>query len=330
MVTKKGVAGFTILLALCVIVFGAYVRLTDAGLGCPDWPGCYGFVTVPQTAEDYLSVEENFPGEIVDEGKAWREMIHRYIASLLGFLILLMFLKDFFSFRKGEGSLKDLKLSGALLALVIFQGMLGMWTVTLKVHPLVVTAHLIGGLTTLSLLFFYYRSIETDSEKFISTPNVLFVGLSILILQIILGGWTSTNYAALGCPDLPLCYGEVWPSNMDFEEGFLKWQEVGVNYEGGQLSPSGRTAIHFVHRLGAIVALIALGLIGLRYLKHASDRVRGASILMLIALSAQLAIGILMVWFGIPLFLATAHNAFAALLLLSFINLLYTVKIKQN
>jgi len=329
-VTKKGVAGFTILLALCVIVFGAYVRLTDAGLGCPDWPGCYGFVTVPQTAEDYLSVEENFPGEIVDEGKAWREMIHRYIASLLGFLILLMFLKDFFSFRKDEGSLKDLKLSGALLALVIFQGMLGMWTVTLKVHPLVVTAHLIGGLTTLSLLFFYYRSIETDSEKFISAPNVLFVGLSILILQIILGGWTSTNYAALGCPDLPLCYGEVWPSNMDFEEGFLKWQEVGVNYEGGQLSPSGRTAIHFVHRLGAIVALIALGLIGLRYLKHTSDRVRGASILMLIALSAQLAIGILMVWFGIPLFLATAHNAFAALLLLSFINLLYTVKIKQN
>lgn len=330
MVTKKGVAGFTILLALCVIVFGAYVRLTDAGLGCPDWPGCYGFVTVPQTAEDYLSVEENFPGEIVDEGKAWREMIHRYIASLLGFLILLMFLKDFFSFRKDKGSLKDLKLSGALLALVIFQGMLGMWTVTLKVHPLVVTAHLIGGLTTLSLLFFYYRSIETDSEKFVSAPNVLFVGLSILILQIILGGWTSTNYAALGCPDLPLCYGEVWPSNMDFEEGFLKWQEVGVNYEGGQLSPSGRTAIHFVHRLGAIVALIALGLIGLRYLKHTSDRVRGASILMLIALSAQLAIGILMVWFGIPLFLATAHNAFAALLLLSFINLLYTVKIKQN
>ena len=330
MVTKKGVAGFTILLALCVIVFGAYVRLTDAGLGCPDWPGCYGFVTVPQTAEDYLSVEENFPGEIVDEGKAWREMIHRYIASLLGFLILLMFLKAFFSFRKDKGSLKDLKLSGALLALVIFQGMLGMWTVTLKVHPLVVTAHLIGGLTTLSLLFFYYRSIETDSEKFISAPNVLFVGLSILILQIILGGWTSTNYAALGCPDLPLCYGEVWPSKMDFEEGFLKWQEVGVNYEGGQLSPSGRTAIHFVHRLGAIVALIALGLIGLRYLKHTSDRVRGASILMLIALSAQLAIGILMVWFGIPLFLATAHNAFAALLLLSFINLLYTVKIKQN
>ena len=330
MVTKKGVAGFTILLALCVIVFGAYVRLTDAGLGCPDWPGCYGFVTVPQTAEDYLSVEENFPGEIVDEGKAWREMIHRYIASLLGFLILLMFLKDFFSFRKGEGSLKDLKLSGALLALVIFQGMLGMWTVTLKVHPLVVTAHLIGGLTTLSLLFFYYRSIETDSEKFVSAPNVLFVGLSILILQIILGGWTSTNYAALGCPDLPLCYGEVWPSNMDFEEGFLKWQEVGVNYEGGQLSPSGRTAIHYVHRLGAIVALIALGLLGMRYLKHSSDRVRGASILMLIALSAQLAIGILMVWFGIPLFLATAHNAFAALLLLSFINLLYTVKIKQN
>ena len=330
MVTRKGVAGFTILLALCVIVFGAYVRLTDAGLGCPDWPGCYGFVTVPQTAEDYLSVEQNFPGEIVDEGKAWREMIHRYIASLLGFLILLMFLKDFFSYRNNAGSLKDLKLSAALLALVIFQGMLGMWTVTLKVHPLVVTGHLIGGLTTLSLLFFYYRNLESSDEKFISAPKAMIAGLSILALQIILGGWTSTNYAALGCPDLPLCYGEVWPSNMDFEEGFLKWQEVGVNYEGGQLSPSARTAIHFVHRLGAILVLFALGWLGLKYLKHRSDRIRMASGIMLIALFAQLAIGTLMVWFGIPLFLATAHNAFAALLLLSFINLLYTVKLKQN
>ena len=330
MVTRKGVAGFTILLALCVIVFGAYVRLTDAGLGCPDWPGCYGFVTVPQTAGDYLSVEQNFPGEIVDEGKAWREMIHRYIASLLGFLILLMFLKDFFSYRNNAGSLKDLKLSAALLALVFFQGMLGMWTVTLKVHPLVVTGHLIGGLTTLSLLFFYYRNLESSDEKFISAPKAMIAGLSILALQIILGGWTSTNYAALGCPDLPLCYGEVWPSNMDFEEGFLKWQEVGVNYEGGQLSPSARTAIHFVHRLGAILVLFALGWLGLKYLKHRSDRIRMASGIMLIALLAQLAIGTLMVWFGIPLFLATAHNAFAALLLLSFINLLYTVKLKQN
>ena len=330
MVTRKGVAGFTILLALCVIVFGAYVRLTDAGLGCPDWPGCYGFVSVPQTAEDYLSVEQNFPGEIVDEGKAWREMIHRYIASLLGFLILLMFLKDFFSYRNNAGSLKDLKLSAALLALVIFQGMLGMWTVTLKVHPLVVTGHLIGGLTTLSLLFFYYRNLESSDKKFISAPKAMIAGLSILALQIILGGWTSTNYAALGCPDLPLCYGEVWPSNMGFEEGFLKWQEVGVNYEGGQLSPSARTAIHFVHRLGAILVLFALGWLGLKYLKHSSDRIRKASGIMLIALLAQLAIGTLMVWFGIPLFLATAHNAFAALLLLSFINLLYTVKLKQN
>ena len=330
MVTRKGVAGFTILLALCVIVFGAYVRLTDAGLGCPDWPGCYGFVTVPQTADDYLSVEPNFPGEVVDEGKAWREMIHRYIASLLGFLILLMFLKDFFSFKNNHGSLKDLKLSGALLALVIFQGMLGMWTVTLKVHPLVVTSHLIGGLTTLSLLFFYYRNLDNTNEKFISTPKVMLTGLVILILQIILGGWTSTNYAALGCPDMPLCYGEIWPTNMNFEEGFLKWQEVGVNYEGGQLTPSARTAIHFVHRLGAILVLFALGWLGLKYIKHSSDQIRRASQIMLIALFAQLTIGTLMVWFGIPLFLATAHNAFAALLLLSFINLLYTVKLKQN
>ena len=208
--------------------------------------------------------------------------------------------------------------------------MLGMWTVTLKVHPLVVTSHLIGGLTTLSLLFFYYRNLDNTNEKFISTPKVMLTGLVILILQIILGGWTSTNYAALGCPDLPLCYGEIWPTNMNFEEGFLKWQEVGVNYEGGQLTPSARTAIHFVHRLGAILVLFALGWLGLKYIKHSSDQIRRASQIMLIALFAQLTIGTLMVWFGIPLFLATAHNAFAALLLLSFINLLYTVKLKQN
>ncbi|MBI32634.1 MAG: cytochrome B [Gammaproteobacteria bacterium] len=329
MITKKGVAGFTILLALCVIVFGAYVRLTDAGLGCPDWPGCYGFATVPETAEDYLSVEQNFPGEIVEEGKAWREMIHRYIASLLGLLILLLFLKDLFSYRNNKGSPKDLKLSGVLLGLVIFQGLLGMWTVTLKVHPLVVTAHLIGGLTTLSLLFFYYRNLDKRPEKMASAPKAMFVGLVILSAQIILGGWTSTNYAALGCPDLPLCYGEVWPSNMDFDEGFLKWQKVGVNYEGGQLSASGRTAIHYLHRLGAILVLLALGWLSLKYLKHSSQQIQRASKIMLITLLAQLGVGIIMVWFGIPLFLATAHNAFAALLLLSFINLLYTVKLRQ-
>ena len=330
MITKKGLAGFTILLALCVIVFGAYVRLTDAGLGCPDWPGCYGFVTVPQTVEDYASVEQNFPDQLVDEGKAWREMIHRYIASLLGFLILTLFISDISDYRKQRGSIKNLKLSGALLALVIFQGMLGMWTVTLKVHPLVVTSHLVGGLTTLSLLFFYYRKLKQGNTGFLSTPKIIVVGLFALGFQIMLGGWTSTNYAALGCPDLPLCYGEVWPSNMDLKEGFLKWQEIGVNYEGGQLSPAGRTGIHFIHRLGAILIFFLLGWIATKYLKDSSSEIRRASFLMLSALLIQLLIGILMVWFGIPLFLATAHNAFAALLLLSFINLLYTVKSKQN
>ena len=163
------------------------MRLTDAGLGCPDWPGCYGFITVPETTEDYLSVEKNFPGEVVDEGKAWREMIHRYIASLLGFLILLLFLKDYVSHRNGQGSLKDLKLSSALLLLVIFQGMLGMWTVTLKVHPLVVTAHLIGGLTTLSLLFFYYRNLDKNTERIISTPRAMLLGCSFSVFKSSLG-----------------------------------------------------------------------------------------------------------------------------------------------
>ena len=151
-------------------------------------------------------------------------------------------------------------------------------------------------------------------------------GLVLLIAQILLGGWTSTNYAALGCPDLPLCYGQFWPSNMDINEGFLMWQSFGKNYEGGLLSPPGRTAIHFFHRLGAVALTLGLGVIIFKYIKNPSIKVKNAALVLAAALFFQLLIGIVMVWSGIALSLATAHNAFAALLLLSFLNLVYTIK----
>ena len=317
----------TTFLAFCVIVFGAYVRLTDAGLGCPDWPGCYGFLAVPENAEELSIVEQSFPGQVVEPAKAWREMIHRYIASLLGLLILTLFVSE--AFKKNKATFANnfsLKISLLLLLLVIFQGLLGMWTVTLKVHPLVVLAHLIGGLSTLSLLFIYLKRTSNPTKLTGKFTGLLFFGFALLITQILLGGWTSTNYAALGCPDLPLCYGQFWPSNMDINEGFLMWQSFGKNYEGGLLTPPGRTAIHFFHRLGAVALTLGLGVIVFKYIKGPSTRAKKAALILAAALFFQLLIGLVMVWSGIALSLATAHNAFAALLLLSFLNLVYTIK----
>jgi len=325
----KSIIAFTTLLAFCVIVFGAYVRLTDAGLGCPDWPGCYGFLTVPETGDKLSKAAELFPDQAVESGKAWREMIHRYIASFLGLLILALFLLELFKkTRKPWGQNFSLRLSLGLFLLVVFQGLLGMWTVTLKVHPFVVLSHLIGGLATLSLLFIYLKHHNEGGRASSKITPIVFIGLILLIAQIILGGWTSTNYAALGCPDLPFCYGEIWPSNMNIKEGFLKWQSFGQNYEGGLLTPPARTAIHFMHRLGAVVLTLGLGLIILKYINHQSGKIRFAATLLALALLTQLIVGVVMVWSGIALVLATAHNAFAAILLLAFVNLMYTIKFR--
>ncbi|MBT6074784.1 MAG: COX15/CtaA family protein [Gammaproteobacteria bacterium] len=323
--TKK-ITLTAIVLAFIVIVFGAYVRLTDAGLGCPDWPGCYGFFSVPESNESLLEVEKNFPGQTVESGKAWREMIHRYIASTLGFLIVIIYFL-YLSRKKQHREQEITNLPLYLLLLVIFQGLLGMWTVTLKVHPLIVSAHLVGGLSTLSLLFYYYKKQSTQQPTTKQKlSGFILLGFCFLIIQILLGGWTSTNYAALGCPDIPLCYGQLWPDNMDFQKGFLSWQSFGKNYEGGLLTPPARTAIHFTHRLGAVVVFFVLGAIGLKYLSNSNQQIKIAASYFLVALVTQLIIGIVMVWSSINLSLATAHNAFAAILLLSFINLLYSLK----
>ena len=329
---NKKLVAFTTLLAFCVAVFGAYVRLSDAGLGCPDWPGCYGYFGPPNSPSELADTQQLFPDQPFNSTKAWIEMVHRYLATALGFLILILFyfgIKNRPDKQPSTNSDNKTTLLTILLLLVIFQGLLGMWTVTLKVHPMIVLAHLVGGMSTLALLFYFYKKLTPSNFPIDKTKKItgaLLFGFVLLIIQIMLGGWTSSNYAALGCPDIPLCYGQLWPDNMDFSTAFWSWQSFGNNYEGGLLPPPAKTAIHFTHRVGAVITLLALSALGIQYLRNSSREIRIASQYFLAALVTQFVLGIVMVWSSINIVLATAHNAFAAILLLSFINLLYTLK----
>ena len=329
---NKKLVAFTTLLAFSVAVFGSYVRLSDAGLGCPDWPGCYGYFGPPNSPSELADTQKLFPDQPFNSTKAWIEMVHRYLATALGFLILILFyfgIKNRPDKKPSTNSYNKTTLLTVLLLLVIFQGLLGMWTVTLKVHPMIVLAHLMGGMSTLALLFYFYKKLTPSNFPIDKTKKItgaLLFGFVLLIIQIMLGGWTSSNYAALGCPDIPLCYGQLWPDNMDFSTAFWSWQSFGNNYEGGLLPPPAKTAIHFTHRVGAVITLLALSALGIQYLRNASREIRIASQYFLAALVTQFVLGIVMVWSSINIVLATAHNAFAAILLLSFINLLYTLK----
>ena len=314
------------LLALTVVVLGAYVRLTDAGLGCPDWPGCYGSLILPGGAEERAEADAAFPERDLDPQKAWNEMIHRYVATTLGFSIMLLAL---LAWLNRKDSAQPVTLPIVLLGVVIFQGLLGMWTVTLLLKPLIVMAHLLGGLTTLGISFWllleYQRRSDVAAKRPRPVRKAALVCLAVLIFQIALGGWTSSNYAALACPDLPLCQGQWWPEQSSFGEGFVLWRGLGVDYEFGVLDAPSRVAIHFVHRLGAVVTFLLLLYVAASFSRRNSGMnptvVRRASQLVIVALVAQVSIGIGIVWFGLPLFLATAHNGVAALLLLSVINL---------
>ncbi|MFO1354822.1 MAG: COX15/CtaA family protein [Gammaproteobacteria bacterium] len=312
-------------LALTVVVLGAWVRLTDAGLGCPDWPGCYGQLTVPNQPHEHAAAAAAFPDRPVDASKAWHEMIHRYVATTLGLSILGI---AGLAFANRRDPRQPVALPTVLLALVIFQGLLGMWTVTLLVKPLIVVAHLLGGLSTLGLTF--WLILEARRKPAMSAPRasrrasgLALLALVILVLQIALGGWTSSNYAALACPDLPGCLGQWWPAQADWHEAFILWRGLGVNYEGGVLDAAARVAIHFTHRLGALVTLVVMLVVGYRSARseRSTPQVARAGRLVLAAVILQVALGLSTVWFGLPLWVATAHNGGAALLLLAVINL---------
>ena len=313
------------LLALLVVVIGAWVRLTDAGLGCPDWPGCYGQLIVTESTRE---AAEAFPERPLVVGKAWREMIHRYLATGLGLLCLIMAGLAWANRRDPE---QPTRLAYVLLALVIFQGLLGMWTVTLLLQPVIVMAHLLGGLATLGLLFWlgeWRRLLSSRGglrppEHAVRTasPGLARAGVTallILVVQIALGGWTSANYAALACPDFPTCQTRWWPPVTDFREGFVLWRELGVDYEGGVLDNPSRVAIHFSHRLGAIAATAILGLLGWMMVRRPWLRPDGIAVLG--ALGIQLILGASIIIYSVPLAVAVAHNGVAALLLLTVLN----------
>jgi heme a synthase len=308
-------------LCLAVVVLGAYVRLTAAGLGCPDWPGCYGEF-IPTAVADHATP--------FDLGKAWREMSHRYAAATLGVLIVILAV---LAIRAREPRPVSVGYAFALLATVLLQGMLGMLTVTWQLKPLVVTLHLLFGLTTLALLWWLYLGLTPDEERLTPDDGRLtpeerrqtssgmrtfaIVAFLALGLQIALGGWTSSNYAAVACPDFPTCQRAWWP-DANFADAFVLWRGLGIDYEGGVLEHPSRVAIHFTHRLGAAIAgamLLATGVAVLRSPRFA--RARRAAMMLLAALVVQFALGISMVREAFPLGLATAHNAGAALLVLA-------------
>jgi len=305
---------FAILLALLVVVLGAYVRLSDAGLGCPDWPGCYGSLILDESEEGVAHAAENYERPL-EASKAWKEMIHRYFASTLGFVILVL---TYMAWKRPELGQRGLTTSLSLL--VMFQGALGMWTVTLLVKPVIVMSHLLGGLATLSLLLLLLlriRKKRLDAEKRNNCVyRLAIVGLFVLVAQIALGGWTSTNYAALACPDFPTCFGDSWAPDVDYEEGFVLWRGLGVDYEFGVLNNEARAAIHWVHRIGALITTLVLSLLAffLFKLNAIKEAVMLAGLLL-----TQVALGILNVLLNLPLHVAVAHNAVAAVLLLSLV-----------
>ncbi|ADE13289.1 cytochrome oxidase assembly [Nitrosococcus halophilus Nc 4] len=312
------------LLALVVVVFGAYVRLSDAGLSCPDWPGCYEQLLAPTTEQQIDQASLLYPDRPVESDKAWKEMIHRYLAGILGLLILGLAIA---AWRNRSDPRQRVALPIFLVGLVGFQAALGMWTVTLLVQPAIVTLHLLGGLAVLSLVWWLalrQRQAQHPMQRIWYSPAFKtwsLIGLFLLVLQIILGGWTSTNYAGFFCPDFPTCQGQWWP-NMHFREAFTFWQPLGENYEGGRLAPEAATAIHVVHRIGAMVVLIVLGAIGLRAgLGRGTPALRGVGWVVVALLLTQVALGIATAMGGIPLALAVAHNAVAALLLLAVVTL---------
>ena len=307
--------------AFTVIVLGAFVRLSDAGLGCPDWPGCYGQLSWPTQAGEVQQANQAFPERPVETGKAWKEMVHRYLA---GALVLLVVGINLLAWKTGA-SRQVRTLAAALLVLILFQAALGMWTVTLKLLPVVVMGHLMGGLATFSLLLWLAWCTagggrSSTGEAFRQLRPTILVALTVLVAQLALGGWTSANYSALACPDFPGCMGQAWP-DANFRDGFILTREIGVDYEGGVLDLRSRIAIHLTHRIGAFVTLIVLGILSIRLLLRPPARQSGMVLGALLLF--QVVLGIQNVVLNLPLANAVAHNGTGALLLAAMLWLVY-------
>jgi cytochrome c oxidase assembly protein subunit 15 len=319
----------SILLAVVVVGLGAYARLTDAGLGCPDWPGCYGLIDVPETSKQIILAEKAFPERPVEPQKAWNEMIHRYFAGSLGLFILAIAIMSF-KYRKSGA---PVYLPLLLLLLVTFQAALGMWTVTMMLMPIIVMAHLLGGFTTLCLLFVLYLRLSPyrvpggDSSVRKYARYGLF-GVVILTAQIALGGWTSSNYAALVCVELPICQSG-WLEQMTFKDSFDLIPPERESYEFGYLPHADRVTIHVMHRFGAILtSLYLFWLAFMVFSKAHTQFFKKCAVSLAAVLTVQLALGISNIWFILPLSVAVGHNVVAVCLMLVLITLTYSLKRK--
>lgn len=322
--------GFNLaLIAFCfvivVVVLGAFTRLVDAGLGCPDWPGCYGHLLWPIQEHNVIRANEAWPDMPVDHAKTWPEMVHRYFAGALGVLIVLLAAKGW---KMREDATYPFRLPIFLLFLVVWQALFGMWTVTLKLWPQIVTIHLLGGMTILSLLWLLVLRLDNRIwrlpaalyEKTLGLRPWVLIGIAIVVCQILLGGWTTSNYAAYACHDFPTCHGE-WLPPMDMATGFNIFQTIGPNYLGGLLESDARVAIHFTHRIGAIVVAIYLLGLSLRLFALGDSRIKTLAVVVLAALVLQIGLGITNVLLHIPLSVAVLHNAGGGLLLLTLVTL---------
>lgn len=315
----------TLILALAVVSLGAYVRLSDAGLGCPDWPGCYGHITPHHAADKIAAALSEDPHGPVSHAKAWKEMLHRYLAGTLGLMVLAIAVAGWRLRRETQGSPV---LPLLLLGLIVFQALLGMWTVTRLLKPYIVSAHLLGGMATVSLLLWLWLRERSQSVHVYFADaghlrGAATLGLALVVVQIALGGWVSTNYAALACTDFPLCQGQ-WVPPMDFDHAYTLHRELGETASGELLPMTALTAIHWTHRLMALLVTLYLLWLATRLLRAPGLAGLGMSILVL--LTVQVTLGISNVLFSLPLPLAVAHNAGAAWLLAALVWLNFRVR----
>lgn len=370
------------IIAVMVLGLGAFTRLVDAGLGCPDWPTCYGHTLWPETEAEVSAANQAFPDMPVEHDKTWPEMVHRYFAQSLGLLVIGIYVLALRRENQGQpvklvsgllalniamtvatiiygavlepyavGSVllsmlvllylgitrgvsnQPYKLAAFTLVFIILQGLFGMWTVTLKLWPQVVTSHLLGGFTTLGLLWlltlrYNNQRWQLPVDAFASIKSLrrwVLLGLFIVIVQIALGGWTTSNYAAVACPDLPTCQ-QQWLPPMDFAQAFNISQGIGPNYLGGLMTNEARVAIHFSHRVGAIVTTVyLLGLVLVLFKNVAVKQSKTMAKVVLSVLLLQVALGLGNILFNFPVHVAVAHNLVGALLLLTMITLSYKV-----
>lgn len=322
-------AVFAFFVAIVVVALGAFTRLSHAGLGCPDWPTCYGHFWVPNTADEIHAANQAFAATPVETDKTWPEQIHRIFASSLGVLVIGLVV---LAVRHRNQPGQPLKQPLFMLAFIILQGLFGMWTVTLLLWPQVVTAHLLGGFTTLALLWLLVQRLGNFQWKLPGGSvaavrklrGLVVAGIVVVVAQITLGGWTSSNYAALACADLPTCQ-DKWFPEMDFSAGFNVFQQIGPKYLGGKLDNQARTAIHFSHRVGALVTTTVLLALIAGLVRSGELLVMRMAVVLGAVLLVQIGLGISNVHYALPLSVAVAHNAVGALLLLVMITLCHRI-----